>query len=87
MAVTSAKGFQLRRAGLAPADPAADEAYLDGLAIVEPTDPKDPRSLPRPRALTVAERAAITNGTMQPPPWAMPPRTEAKAEAKAADKK
>src|SRR5262245_43001089 len=61
-----AKGYAQRRAGLLPADPAADEAYLGVLQVV----PRDPVTLApmlsAARALTADERVRVLEGLPLP---------------------
>ena len=52
------KGFESRRAGLAPMDSAADREFLDQLVYVE-RDSSGPGGLKAPRALTQDERDAV----------------------------
>lgn len=78
--VTEEKAFQLRRAGLAPADPAADAKYIDGLVILElnPVQPRRGHSAwLSPRPLERAERDLVMRGRSFPSPTQVVPRAEA----------
>jgi hypothetical protein len=56
------KAFQARRAGLAPADPAADEAYVKLLRILSPARPREQWFMRTVRKLSDAEAAAYIAG-------------------------